>query len=1022
MTIPPISDELRIALRCYAGPQFSELRAPVREGRRKQPLGASGWAIIFDTETTTGPDQALRFGTYQVRYRDALRESGIFYDPEGVSAAELATLQAYAAENDRTLLSRDAFVDDVFFRIGWQLRATIIGFNLPFDISRLAIAHGPARREMRGGFSFTLSRQKIYPHVQVKHLSRRAAFIRFAGVMGQLDARSARKRGTLKPHRAGHFVDVKTIASALLSRGFSLDTLGQFLGVENPKLAHDDFDGPIDDAMIRYAARDVQTTWECYVALRDRLASLNLSDLAPEKVYSEASIGKAYLRGIGIVPWQKSQPDFPTQRTAYIMSAYFGGRSEVRIRREICEVMLCDFLAMYPTVCTLMGLWRFAIAEGVTWTSSTAETRTFLANIDLDALQKKAVWPELATLVRVKPVGDIFPVRASYGGGAQHTIGANHLTSEPLWFTLADCITAKLLTGQTPEVVEAVTFAPGPVQTGLRAIDVNGNPAFRVDPQTDDFFKRVTELRQRTKQARDAAEGDARAVLNIEQNALKICANSTSYGVWMEVNVVRQPEKRAVTVKSAIGDPFSFRADKIEEPGPYFHPLIATLITSAARLMLAIGERLIGDHGLGWAFCDTDSLAIAKPSDLSRDTFHERVIKIVDWFAALNPYDFAGSILEIEEVNQSLETGEPEPLHCLAISSKRYALFNLGRDDRPILRKVSAHGLGHLLSPYQAGETNAGIPAPHPSVLGEGIAHWHCDLWYRIVSAALNGTLDRLSFANDTVMRRAALSRYAATSPDLLRWFNPYNSTRAYRDQVKPFNFMLAMSEAAQLNCEPVIGKRKRGRPRKVAKRRPVAPFDQDVAKAADHAFDRDTGLPVPVGHLKTYAETLAQYHLSPESKFLNGNFVDRGETLRRHVRATGVRLIGKESYDWERQALLGLNLDSEIAYDQPVDDLSTKLQSLIDQFGERTAAKALGIPVARVRKLAIASKGDSNTLATQVVAVRLPAALNLRVKLNRDRKTELEGLRVAVKRDGLRHTARRLGIDPSNLRRRLHS
>ena len=40
----------------------------------------------------------------------------------------------------------------------------------------------------------------------------------------------------------------------------------------------------------------------------------------------------------------------------------------------------------------------------------------------------------------------------------------------------------------------------------------------------------------------------------------------------------------------------------------------------------------------------------------------------------------------------------------------------------------------------------------------------------------------------------------------------------------------------------------------------------------------------------------LAQYHLSPEDKFENGQFLDRGRTERRHVVATGFAWIGKEA------------------------------------------------------------------------------------------------------------------------------
>jgi hypothetical protein len=48
-----------------------------------------------------------------------------------------------------------------------------------------------------------------------------------------------------------------------------------------------------------------------------------------------------------------------------------------------------------------------------------------------------------------------------------------------------------------------------------------------------------------------------------------------------------------------------------------WHPLLATLITGAARLMLAISETVTEKAGLTWAFCDTDSMAIAKPNEMS---------------------------------------------------------------------------------------------------------------------------------------------------------------------------------------------------------------------------------------------------------------------------------------------------------------------------------------------------------------------------------------------------------------------
>ena len=87
--------------------------------------------------------------------------------------------------------------------------------------------------------------------------------------------------------------------------------------------------------------------------------SLSLTHLS--RILSEASIGKAYLKQMNIWPWRELQPDMPNELIGLIVSTYFGGRAEVHLRRVVCQVFYCDFLSMYPTVCTLMGLWRFEL-------------------------------------------------------------------------------------------------------------------------------------------------------------------------------------------------------------------------------------------------------------------------------------------------------------------------------------------------------------------------------------------------------------------------------------------------------------------------------------------------------------------------------------------------------------------------------------------------------------------------------------------------------------------------------------
>ena len=237
---------------------------------------------------------------------------------------------------------------------------------------------------------------------------------------------------------------------------------------------------------------------------------------------------------------------------------------------------------------------------------------------------------------------------------------------------------------------------------------------------------------------------------------------------------------------------------KIEEPGKYFHPLLGTLITGAARLMLAIAESLCFAKGLDWAFCDTDSVAIAKPDGMDQAEFFVRAQSICDWFSPLNPYEKKGSIFKIEDANFPIQVSADgpkfEPLYCFCISAKRYALFNLGKSGEIIIRKASAHGLGHYLAPYEADDAPESIPAPSVALDKIGVDRWHYDLWHTIIRAALDGHPDQVDLSYHQGLNRPAASRYGATTPALLAWFKTFNAGREYGEQAKPFNFLTRLS------------------------------------------------------------------------------------------------------------------------------------------------------------------------------------------------------------------------------------
>lgn len=597
-------------------------------------------------------------------------------------------------------------------------------------------------------------------------------------------------------------MDVRALGAALTGRGHSLSSLAELSATPTQKLSTSGHGETLTDSYLDYALADVQATWECYAILGNRYECLRL-DAPVSRISSEASVGKAHLAQMGVLPWREVDTEVAPELLGRILSSYYGGRAEVHRRRETVEVVYADFLSMYRTVASLMELWRFVTAQGIIEHEVTAETRDLLEHIEVDSLATGQSWTDLTVLVAVRPKDDLFPVRTRYNG-ASYSIGLNFLTSEkPLWYTLADCIASKLLTGRAPEVVRAVRYAPAPTQKGLRPIDLMGKREYHLEPDRDDFYRRLIELRsevlQKLREARRCGMISLAAQLEAEQLTLKILANATSYGIFVELNVQEEAKHRLVMCYGPSGEEFATQLTTIEEPGRYFHPLLATLITGAARLMLALAEVLAARDGLGWAFCDTDSMAFTRPVGMTQDEFLDRVRWVTGWFDRLNPYQGeAGKrpLFKWEAANFAPTEGgvgkEVEPLYCLAVSAKRYALFNLDRNGLPVLRKASAHGLGHLLAPYGEDDSPEDIPLPVTLLHEIGVERWQYDLWHRITSAALAGHPDQVNLSGLPGLEQPAVSRYAATTPQLLRWFDRYNARRPYAKQIKPFNFLLA--------------------------------------------------------------------------------------------------------------------------------------------------------------------------------------------------------------------------------------
>ena len=240
-----------------------------------------------------------------------------------------------------------------------------------------------------------------------------------------------------------------------------------------------------------------------------------------------------------------------------------------------------------------------------------------------------------------------------------------------------------------------------------------------------------------------ASEADKPALKSDEQ-AIKILANATSYGIFVELNV-----EDYVTAKPMVGyggrsRSLRFKSKDVREAG--------RILSSAARhadhrcgaIDAGLAEHQVIEHGLDWVFCDTDSIAIANTRNLPREEFVATALKVREWFKDLNPYGEDRSILQLEKVNfppgRDGDLQALDPPVCLAVSAKRYVLFNR-QNGSVVVRKASGHGLGHLMAPYDE------PPAERRERIERiGVPLWQEDLWKEIIRAADSDKPDETRF------------------------------------------------------------------------------------------------------------------------------------------------------------------------------------------------------------------------------------------------------------------------------------
>jgi hypothetical protein len=939
--------------------------------------------LIIDTETRIDATQRLTFGSYRAVIYGRCVEEGLFYGND-LSAQELRTLKRYVNEHkpdtcstgvkELLLLSLREFLKELFLD-AYKSRCLLVAFNHPFDLSRLANDFTTARGRYAGGFSLGLwtyvdkngrvSRDPHRPRIAIKYIDSKRALIGFTSRkepdQDDLIPENSLKNKPEKGYKfRGHFLDLRTLAFALTDRGHSLASACEAFEVEHPKTSVS-VHGKISKAYIDYNRRDVLATAELAAKLLEEYRKHPIS-LQVTKAFSPASIGKGYLRDMGIEPILRRQPDFSARYVGYAQSAFYGGRTSAHIRKVPVPVVYTDFLSMYPTVNSLMGLWQLVVARKIKiFKNCRNEIQRFLERLSPADLFRPATWNYLPAFVRVIPNGDVLPSRGKYSMESNDwQFALNYLTAADqnpkngLWYSLPDVVASKLLTGRMPKIIEAFRIEPHGTLKKLLPIKLRN--AIDVDPKTQDFF-RVTIEQRRLLASRKNLTAIEKERLD---KALKVLANAASYGIYAEMNRQESERKVRVTCRGIDPQPYSCSVLHPEVPGEYCFPPLAALITGAARLMLALLEHSVTELGGTYAMEDTDSMAIVATRNGGlvscsggphRTGNQDQAVKALSWkqvdgivrrFEALNPYNrdaIQGSILKIEDDNRDPLTKKQRQLYCLAISAKRYALFVKNGDGSPVLLRErqnnnqdrwSEHGLGHVLNPTDPTSEDR---------------DWIAKAWLNIVRGSLDLPINLLGFEH-----LPAVGRTSVSSPAVAKPLANLNDGKKYVDQIKPFNFLLTChikQFGHPLGADPehfhLISPYEVD-PRKWLKKDWIDEYtgNQYRITTVGYTGDRYTA------RVKTFGEVLQEYEFHPESKCADsyGRTCERqtiGLLQRRHIQFDLIKYIGKESNILEdvESGLVHSDQDAYTEYTDPRrDEWTTKIRPALKKVPLRVLVR----------------------------------------------------------------------------------
>jgi hypothetical protein len=233
-------------------------------------------------------------------------EEGLFHDT-ALSATESKRLRQYARNTKADtvpdgserlhLFALPKFIHEVL-GIGIQAKALIVGFNLGFDLGRIAADWETAKN---GGWSLIFSQwcdprtkevkpNKFFPRIVVKALNSKTAIIHSTRAPM---SEPSKKTNKAKLWPTARFLDLRTLLWALRNRSYSLNSACNEFKTKHHKIDHTPT-GKVTVKEIEYARQDVACTLDLLNAAKQEF-DLHPIQPGPDRMFSPASVAKGYI-------------------------------------------------------------------------------------------------------------------------------------------------------------------------------------------------------------------------------------------------------------------------------------------------------------------------------------------------------------------------------------------------------------------------------------------------------------------------------------------------------------------------------------------------------------------------------------------------------------------------------------------------------------------------------------------------------------------------------------------------------